>query len=300
MSVHVHGILLLDKPLGLTSAAAVAKLKRLFDARKTGHTGSLDPLATGFLAICFGEATKFGAHLLDADKTYEVTARLGERTPSADLETEVCERRALPSLSTETVRAALTDFPPTYDQMPPMHSALKQGGKPLYSYARAGITLDRVPRRVAIYGMKLLDWQSPILHFEVHCSKGTYIRVLAEDIAARLGTIGHLTGLRRLSVAPFQNRSMVSLAALELMDHSLRQTHLLAVDEALQATPRLDLSAEQAAEVRLGRNIDVHADCLPSVRIYGPDAQFIGLGEVQSAGRLVPRRLISASAVNRA
>jgi tRNA pseudouridine55 synthase len=204
-NADVHGILLLDKPLTLTSAAAVARLKRLFCARKTGHTGSLDPLATGFLAICFGEATKFGAHLLDADKTYRVTVRLGERTPSGDQETAVCERQSLPALlSADNLRSALAGFPSEYEQMPPMHSALKQGGKPLYSYARAGITLDRVPRKVAIYGMQMLSWNSPDMCFDVHCSKGTYIRVLAEDIAARLSTIGHLIGLRRLSVAPWR------------------------------------------------------------------------------------------------
>ncbi len=296
----VHGILLLDKPLGLTSAAAVAKLKRLFGARKTGHTGSLDPLATGFLAICFGEATKFGSHLLDADKTYRVTVRLGERTPSADLETEVCERQPVPALTEGEVRGALSDFPTEYDQMPPMHSALKQGGKPLYSYARAGITLERMPRRVSVYGMQLLDWKSPDMCFEVHCSKGTYIRVLAEDIAVRLGTLGHLTGLRRLTVAPFQERGMVTLESLESMTSAERLEHLLPVDESLRGVPRLDLDAAQAADLRLGRNVDVRADSLPNVRIYGPEAQFLGLGEVQGAGRLVPRRLISALVANRA
>ncbi len=299
-NADVHGILLLDKPLALTSAAAVARLKRLFCARKTGHTGSLDPLATGFLAICFGEATKFGAHLLDADKTYRVTVRLGERTPSGDQETAVCERQPLPALSAEILRSALAGFPAEYEQMPPMHSALKHGGKPLYSYARAGITLDRVPRKVAIYGMQMLNWNSPDLCFDVHCSKGTYIRVLAEDIAARLSTIGHLTGLRRLSVAPFEEHGMVKLEALESMVPAERWQHLLPVDEALRDVPRLDVDATQAADLRLGRKVDVRADCLPNVRIYGPEAQFLGLGEVQASGRLMPRRLICSSGANRA
>lgn len=296
----VHGILLLDKPLGLTSAAAVARLKRLFGARKVGHTGSLDPLATGFLAICFGEATKFGAHLLDADKTYRVRVRLGERTPSADLETPVCERAPVPPLTEQAVRSALAAFPSDYDQMPPMHSALKQDGKPLYAYARAGITLERVARRVSIVGMQLLEWQSPDMCFEVHCSKGTYIRVLAEDIAVRLGTLGHLTGLRRLTVEPFQERAMVTLESLEAMSPAERLAQLLPVDESLRQIPRLDLDAAQAADLRLGRSVDVRADSLASVRIYGPEAQFLGLGEVQAAGRLVPRRLIGASSANRA
>src|SRR5882762_5322875 len=204
MPADVHGILLLDKPLGLSSAGAVARIKRLFNARKAGHTGSLDPLASGLLPICFGEATKFGAQLLDADKTYRVTVRLGERTPSADLESEVIERRELPSYSSQQLAQALADFPREYAQIPPMHSALKQDGKPLYEYARAGITRGRSARSVTIHELRLLEWQAPDLSFDVRCTKGAYIRVLAEDLALQLGTIGHLAALRRLAVAPFQ------------------------------------------------------------------------------------------------
>jgi tRNA pseudouridine(55) synthase len=157
-----HGILLLDKPLGVSSAAAVARAKRLFEARKAGHTGSLDPLASGMLPICFGEATKFGALLLDADKTYRVTVRLGERTPSADRESEVIERRELPPFSPDQLEQALEEFPREYSQVPPMHSAIKQDGKPLYEYARAGITRERAARSIVIHDMRLLDWQRPI------------------------------------------------------------------------------------------------------------------------------------------
>ncbi len=192
MPADIHGILLLDKPIGLSSAGAVARVKRLFNARKAGHTGSLDPLASGLLPICFGEATKFGAQLLEADKTYRVTVRLGERTPSADRESEVIERRELQPYSAQRVEEALVGFPREYAQVPPMHSALKQDGKPLYEYARAGITRARSPRAIIIHEMRLLGWQPPDLSFDVRCSKGAYIRVLAEDLAARLGTIGHL------------------------------------------------------------------------------------------------------------
>src|SRR5882762_9534197 len=159
MPADIHGILLFDKPVGLSSAGAVARVKHLFGARKAGHTGSLDPLASGLLPICFGEATKFGAQLLDADKTYRVTLRLGERTPSADLESEVIERRELPPYSSQQLVRALADFPRQYAQVPPMHSALKQEGKPLYEYARAGITRERAPRAIIIHDMHLLDWQ---------------------------------------------------------------------------------------------------------------------------------------------
>jgi tRNA pseudouridine55 synthase len=167
----IHGILLLDKPLGLSSAGAVARIKRLFNARKAGHTGSLDPLASGLLPICFGEATKFGAQLLDADKTYRVTVRLGERTPSADRESEVVERRELPAYSSLQLSEALNSFPRQYAQVPPMHSALKQDGKPLYEYARAGITRERAARAIVIHDMRLLDWQPPDLSFDVRCTR---------------------------------------------------------------------------------------------------------------------------------
>src|SRR5712671_5954133 len=223
MPADVHGILLFDKPLGLSSAGAVARIKRLFNARKAGHTGSLDPLASGLLPICFGEATKFGAQLLDADKTYRVTVRLGERTPSADLESEVIERRELPPYSSQQLARALADFPREYAQVPPMHSALKQEGKPLYEYARAGITRERAARAIVIHDMHLLNWQPPDLSFDVRCSKGTYIRVLAEDLAAQLGTIGHLSALRRLGVAPFGAEPQWTVGALESMSPEQRQ-----------------------------------------------------------------------------
>jgi tRNA pseudouridine55 synthase len=286
MPADIHGILLLDKPLGLSSAGAVARIKRLFNARKAGHTGSLDPLASGLLPICFGEATKFGAQLLDADKTYRVTVRLGERTPSADLESEVIERRELPPYSSQQLARALADFP------------REQDGKPLYLYARAGITRERSPRAIVIRDMHLLDWQPPDLSFDVRCSKGTYIRVLAEDLAAQLGTIGHLSALRRLGVAPFGAEPQWTFEALESMSPDQRQDVLLPVDAALTAWRRLDLSLSGVSAFRQGQTVSIPVEApgtLPgTVRIYADGLGFLGLGQIESTGRLVPLRLISS------
>jgi tRNA pseudouridine55 synthase len=299
--VDIHGILLLDKPLGLSSAGAVARVKRLFNARKAGHTGSLDPLASGLLPICFGEATKFGAQLLDADKTYRVTVRLGERTPSADRESEVIETRELPPFSRDDMSQALAAFPRDYAQIPPMHSALKQDGKPLYEYARAGITRERVARPIVIRELQMLDWQAPELSFEVRCTKGAYIRVLAEDLAAQLGTIGHLAALRRIGVAPFAAETQWPFEALEAMSTLQRHEILLPVDAALGACRRFDLPVSGVSAIRQGQTVSLVGEPLGvpgTVRIYASGLGFLGLGEIEAAGRLVPLRLIS-SATNR-
>jgi tRNA pseudouridine55 synthase len=297
--VDLNGILLLDKPLGLSSAGAVARAKHLFNARKAGHTGSLDPLATGMLPICFGEATKFGAQLLDADKTYRVTVRLGERTPSADRESEVVERRELAAFSREDLERALAAFPRDYSQVPPMHSALKQDGKPLYEYARAGITRERAARAITIRELQLLDWQAPELSFDVRCTKGAYIRVLAEDLAAQLGTIGHLTALRRTAVAPFDAEPQWTLEALAAMSPEQRQSLLLPVDAALYAWRRFDLPAGGVSAFRQGQTVSIPVELPGMVRIYAAELGFLGLGEIAEAGLLTPLRLIS-SAANRA
>jgi tRNA pseudouridine55 synthase len=299
MPADIHGILLLDKPLDLSSAGAVARVKRLFNARKAGHTGSLDPLASGLLPICFGEATKFGANLLDADKTYRVTVRLGERTPSADRESEVIERRELPPYTLLELSAALRAFPREYSQVPPMHSAIKQDGRPLYAYARSGITRERAPRAIVIHDMRILDWQAPDLSFDVRCTKGTYIRVLAEDLAAQLGTIAHLAALRRLGVAPFGAERQWTFEALESMSAGQRQEALLPVDAALTTWRRFNLSLSGVSAFRQGQTVAVPEDLprtLPgTVRIYADGLGFLGLGEIEAAGRLVPLRLISSA-----
>jgi len=299
----IHGILLLDKPLGLSSAGAVARVKHLFNARKAGHTGSLDPLASGLLPICFGEATKFGTQLLEADKTYRVTVRLGERTPSADRESEVIETRPLPEFSPEQLQRALAAFPRDYQQIPPMRSALKQDGRPLYEYARAGITRERSARSITIHELKLLDWQAPNLSFDVRCTKGAYIRVLAEDLALQLGTIGHLAALRRIGVAPFAAERQWTFEALESLSMPQRHEVLLPVDAALCACRRFDLPVSGVSAFRQGQTVSVAAE-LPgnapgTVRIYAAGLGFLGLGEFEAAGLLRPLRLIS-SAANRA
>ena len=294
MASAVNGILLLDKPLGVSSAGAVARVKRLFNAKKAGHTGSLDPLASGMLPICFGEATKFGSMMLDADKTYRVTVRLGERTPSADRETEVVERRALPDFSTAHMEQALADFPRQYAQVPPMHSAIKQGGRPLYEYARAGITRERAARAIVIHDMQLLSWNAPDLLFDVRCTKGAYIRVLAEDLAAQLNTFGHLVGLRRIGVVPFSAEPQWTFEALDAMSQTERQATLLPVDAALAGWRRFDLPAGGLNAFRQGQTLSIPEDLPGNVRIYAAEMGFVGLGSIEPAGRLVPLRLISS------
>jgi tRNA pseudouridine55 synthase len=294
MPADIHGILLLDKPVGLSSAGAVARVKRLFNARKAGHTGSLDPLASGLLPICFGEATKFGAQLLDADKTYRVTVRLGERTASADRESEVIERRELPAYSLAQLHEALRAFPREYSQVPPMHSALKQDGKPLYLYARSGVTVERAPRALVIREMRLLDWQPPDLSFDVCCTKGTYIRVLAEDLAAQMGTVAHLAALRRTGVTPFGAEPQWSFEALESKSQDQRLAALLPVDAALTQWRRLDLPQEGVNAFRQGQTVSIPVESPGTARIYAAGLGFLGLGEIEAAGRLVPLRLISS------
>ena len=299
MPSDLHGILLLDKPLHLSSAGAVARAKRLFDARKAGHTGSLDPLATGMLPICFGEGTKFGAQLLDADKTYRVCVRLGERTPTADRESQITERREVPPFTAEDLSAALARFPRHYAQIPPMHSALKQDGRPLYDYARAGETRVRAPRDIVIHDLDLVAWAAPELTFDVRCSKGAYIRVMAEDLAAQLGTLGHLAGLRRLAVAPFGAQPQWSFAALEAMSAGERRALLLPVDAALMECRRVELPASGVSALRQGQAVSMPAESPGTVRIYAAGVGFLGLGAIEAAGRLVPLRLVAAVA-NRA
>jgi tRNA pseudouridine55 synthase len=285
--------------LGLSSAQAVARVKWLFRARKAGHTGSLDPLATGMLPVCFGEATKFGAQMLDADKTYRLSVRMGERTPSADLESAVIERRALAPYTQGDLEQALADFPREYSQVPPMHSAIKQEGKPLYEYARAGQTRERAPRLILIRELTFIGWQAPDLAFDVRCTKGAYMRVLAEDLAHRLGTIGHLVRLRRLGVAPFAGSSQCTLETLEALTPEARIELLLPVDAALEHCRRLDLPPDEAEAIRRGQSIEIAAAGTGNVRMYAPGLGFLGLGAIQPSGRLVPLRLISAAA-NRA
>ncbi|MBE9548873.1 MAG: tRNA pseudouridine(55) synthase TruB [Proteobacteria bacterium] len=258
----VHGILLLDKPAGISSNRALQIAKRLFQAKKAGHTGSLDPFATGLLPICFGEATKVSAFMLDSDKCYRATAKLGEATTTADSEGEVCENLPVPELSEAGINSVFDGFIGSQTQIPPMYSALKQDGKKLYELARQGIEVERPARNLVIHKLSLSGWQAPELNFEVCSSKGTYIRVLAEDIAKKLGSCAHLTALRRTRAGDFHVKGAITLEQLELLAlaenpiESLNEL-LFPVDAALQDFPVLILSQLQAIEIQHGRPLDI-------------------------------------------
>ncbi len=242
----VCGIVLLDKPAGLSSNAALQRVRHLFRARKAGHTGNLDPLASGMLPICLGEATKIAGELLDARKQYLFTVRLGERTVSGDAEHEVIERRPVPPLDGAAIDAVLRRFEGELSQVPPMHSALKHEGERLYRLARRGIEVEREPRAIRIDEIALHAWAEPQVTVRVTCSKGTYVRVLAEEIAAALGTCGYVVELRRTWTAPFENGAMTGLETLDAATPEQRERWLLPIDHPLQAWPRIDLAEESA------------------------------------------------------
>ena len=293
----VDGILLLDKPEGLSSNQALQRVRRLYRARKGGHTGSLDPLASGVLPLCFGEATKVAGLLLDADKSYRATLALGARTASGDREGEVVERAPVPALDAATVETALRRFRGAGTQVPPMYSALKRDGEALYALARRGVVVERAPRPVRIEALRLVGLAPGALEIEVTCSKGTYVRTLGEDIARALGTVGHLAALRRTAVGGALARHAVHpLAALEGLagDERALDALLLPVDAALADVPALHLGAGAAARFRHGQTVAAAAPAAARVRLYGPDGTFLGLGEADVAGAAVrPLRLMS-------
>ena len=288
-----HGILLLDKPLGLTSNAALSRAKRVLGIRKAGHTGALDPLATGLLPLCFGQATKVSAFLLDADKGYLAEVTLGVTTASGDGEGDVVERRKISDIDRATVEDILDIFRGPIDQVPPMYSALKHKGRRLHELARAGIEVERKPRRVTIYRLELLDFELPRLTLRVTCSKGTYIRSLAMDIGERLGCGAHLTALRRHSSGPFSLDDSVSLARLEEMDATEARARLVAPDAALGALPSVVLEAKDAIDIGHGKVVSTGAALAEQVRIYSPDG-FMGIGRVNEHGQLRVRRLFAS------
>lgn len=284
-------MVLLDKPRGRSSNQAMQAVRILFDARKAGHTGNLDPFATGMLPVCLGEATKTAAFMLDADKTYRATARLGEATTTGDPEGEQVLVQAVPDLDAGAIAAVLASFAGPISQVPPMFSALKHQGRPLYEYARQGITIEREARSVTIHELRLLHWQAPDLQFEVRCSKGTYVRTLAEDIARALGSCAHLRELRRLSVAPFPSGDMVTLDALAVAAAAGNlQDYLLPMDAGLAHMPVVQLDEAQAREFRLGKAVA----CAGSggwARAHDAGGLLLGLGEVRE-GQLQPRRVM--------
>jgi tRNA pseudouridine55 synthase len=292
----VHGVLLLDKPLGLSSNDALQKAKWLLRAEKAGHTGTLDPLATGVLPLCFGAATKFSQLHLDADKTYETTVRLGVKTSTADAEGEVIAQRPV-TCSVGQVVEVLDRFMGPITQVPPMHSALKKDGKALYEYARAGETVEREPRHVVIHDLELLDMQlegeAPFLRLRVTCSKGTYIRTLGEDIAEALGCGGHLSALRRVATGPFTQSDCVTLEELTAMDEPQREARLMPVQSLLSDHTVVTLDAENAGRFLSGvRRRGAWPD-LDRVSVFGEQPRaLLGSAHVK-AGELIPGRLLS-------
>lgn len=290
---QVDGVLLLDKPVGLSSNDALQKARRLFSAAKGGHTGTLDPLASGLLPLCFGEATKFSADLLDADKTYEAELKLGVTTDSGDAEGQVLATAAV-AVSGEQLATVLARFLGPIQQIPPMHSALKRDGRPLYELARKGIEVEREPRSIVIHALELLEFSGDCVRIRVTCSKGTYIRVLAADIGVLLGCGAHLTALRRTRVGDLEMQNAVTLVELEGMDESLRPQRLQAVDALLASLPRVDLEADQAQRFTHGNPVPLPDGLVDKVRVYAAD-RLIGVGEPGKGGLLWPKRLVQLS-----
>lgn len=297
---NVSGVLLLDKPAGATSNSALQQVKRLFGARKAGHTGSLDPLATGLLPICLGEATKVSGFLLDADKHYLVTCKLGVATDTGDAEGEVIERSELPVLDEQGVEAALASFRGVIEQMPPMHSAIKHKGQRLYNLARQGIEIERETRQVDIHQLLLSAVREDELDLYVHCSKGTYIRTLAEDIARALGSAGHVTALRRNAMGPYRSPRMWSMAQLESIAEGGREeldATLQSMDSALEQYPAIELAEDLAYFVVQGQPVFIpKAPSEGWIRLYNSQGNFLGMGQVLEDGRVGPKRLIAKAA----
>jgi len=287
---------LLDKPVGITSNAALQEVKRLYQAAKAGHTGSLDPLADGLLPICFGEATKMSAFLLDADKKYWVRVQLGVTTTTADAEGEVVERRPVEGVDEERVAAVLDAFRGEIEQLPPMFSAVKHKGQRLYELARQGVEVERTPRTVTIYSLSLNALSGDTLELEVHCSKGTYVRTLAEDIGERLGCGAHVAALRRTAVGPYGADGMVTLDRVrEMANGGLAELDelLLPLDSIFSDWPKVDLSSETEHYLRQGQPVLVpKAPADGWVRLYGANGVFLGAGEIDDNGLVAPRRLI--------
>ncbi len=300
---NVSGVLLLDKPQGCSSNHILQKVKRLFGAAKAGHTGSLDPLATGMLPVCFGEATKISAFLLDSDKTYHLKCQLGVSTTTGDAEGEVIETLDVSSISEPAVEAVLPEFIGDIEQVPPMYSALKHNGERLYKLARQGIEVERKARPVTIYEIDFISLSTDaqdrvILELEVSCSKGTYVRTLVEDIAKKLNSCAHVTELRRLSVGPYDGDmlSIDQLTALAGQGEETLDACLQPIDSGVADWPDVRLSADAAFYVQQGQPVMVpQAPTHGWVRIYD-QSHFLGLGEIQDDGMIAPRRMIKQCA----
>lgn len=292
---NIHGVLLVDKPLGYSSNAVLQKVKRLFNAKKAGHTGSLDPLATGILPICFGEATKFSQHLLDSDKTYEVHALLGKRTSTGDAEGEVIQERDPSLITAAQIEQVIKQFQGNISQIPPMYSALKQNGQVLYKLARQGKEVERPARPVTIYSLHTDFFDLPTVGFTVSCSKGTYIRTLVEDIGDALGCGAHVTMLRRVKTAQYLIENSYTVEQLEALrpETAGLEALLLPIDSAIEDWPQITLSDEEAFYMRRGQALTLAEPVLVGkLRMQTTSHQFLGIGEGVEGNRLEPRRLV--------
>ena len=288
----LNGVLMLDKTPGASSNAALRQAKHMYQAAKAGHAGTLDPLATGLLPILFGEATKFSSDLLEADKTYAAEIRLGVSTTTADAEGEVIAARAV-NVTPDQLAAALLNFRGSILQIPPLYSALKHAGKPLYAYARAGIEIERAPRRVTIHALELLWFGGERLALSVTCSKGTYIRSIAHDLGEMLGCGAHLAALRRTALARFGLDCAHTLESLEAMPVAVRDTCLLPVDALLQNLPEVRLAPAQQARFVQGQGVPWDGPPQARVRVYGASGALLGVGEAGADGTISPKRVIA-------
>lgn len=293
----IHGVFLLDKPQGMSSNDIMQKVKRIFQANKAGHTGALDPLATGMLPICLGEATKFSQFLLDADKRYLVTAKLGERTDTSDAEGQIVEIRDV-KVKTPDILTALEQFRGNILQVPTMFSALKHNGKPLYEYARQGITVEREARPITIFELNFVEYNAPYLTLEVHCSKGTYIRTLVDDLGEALGCGAHVTMLRRTAVADYPTEKMLDWHALqslaEQQDLSLLDALLLPMDTAVAKLPALTLNESQTQGIGFGQRIkfDNPNRLQGQARLFSHENRFLGVAVIDENNVIRPQRLV--------
>ncbi len=299
MRRSVNGILLLDKPIDISSNGALQRVKHLYNAKKAGHTGSLDPIATGMLPICFGEATKFSQFLLDSNKSYDVIAQLGAQTTTGDSEGEIIATQPIVDITVERVTAVMQKYLGQIEQIPPMFSAIKVKGRPLYELARKGIEIERKPRNITIFSMDIVSITADQIRFHVHCSKGTYIRTLVEDMGRDLGCLGYVIGLRRTRITPYGNAAvMYTLSDLiGIMD---RQSFdgldacLLPVQTAVDIFPAVKLSTSAAFYLRMGQPVRAPFELnTQMVRLLAEDETFIGIGEVLGDGRVKPLRLVS-------
>ena len=290
----VHGIVLLDKPEGMTSNQACQQIKGLFRARKVGHTGSLDPFATGLLPVCMGEATKVSGYLLDADKRYQARLKLGQATQTGDTEGEVVNEAEVPELEENQIRTVLEGFLGAQKQVPPMYSALKHKGKPLYEYARAGEEVERPARPVTIHSLELDEWTESEISFSVHCSKGTYVRTLAEDIAKKLGTVGHLVALRRTAAGPFDVADTHTIEALDELKASGKSLSLclLPLEDGLPDWPQAAISGEAMQKFQYGNPVPYTklGEAVEEVLVFNLQHQVLGLGKIEDS-MLKPKRV---------